>query len=78
MSKHTLEERVAKLEEQVASVLANGVRPTTDWRSVVDKYAGDEGLLEIFREAMKLREADRQRFYREYDRKYRKKRAAKR
>ena len=61
MASPNLSERVAKLEAEVANLrqeLAEGGRKK-DWRRAVDKYKGDEDVLIIFREAAKLREADR-------------------
>jgi len=64
MARPTLEERVRVLELQVAQLRdelnAKG-RRKKDWRRAVRAFAGDEGMQEIFREAMRLREADRQR-----------------
>jgi len=37
---------------------AKGI-PADGWRKAIEKYAGDEDLLSVFAEAMKLREADR-------------------
>ncbi len=62
MARPTLEERVRVLELQVAQLRdemnAKG-RRKKDWRRAVRVFAGDEGMQEIFREAMRLREADR-------------------
>ncbi len=68
MARPTLEERVAALEQQVAELKAameNGVRPK-DWRRTIGMFTGDEGMQQLFEEAMKLREADRQRARRRY------------
>jgi hypothetical protein len=62
----SLEQRVAILENQMASVLKNGIAPTRDWRDVVREFEGDEMLLAVFREAMKLREADRRKARRRF------------
>ena len=67
-SQHTLEERVADLERQVAQLRqaqANG-SPAKDWRRTVGMFTGDEGMMEIFNEAMKIRERDRERARRRY------------
>jgi hypothetical protein len=59
MSRPSVEQRIAALEQQVAQIKAqqaNGV-PKKDWRGTVGKFPG---MQEIFAEAMKLREADRQ------------------
>lgn len=65
MTEATLEERVAKLEEQVATLLRGPTEEpppaATDppWLRAVHEFRDDEGLLEVFREALKLREEDR-------------------
>jgi hypothetical protein len=66
MSAKGLENRVTQLERKVEELQVklkgskNG--PAQDaWREAVKKFAGDEGLQSIFREAMKLREEDRKR-----------------
>ena len=71
MSKMSLEQRVATLEKQVARINgqhANG-RQDKAWLRTLGMFAGDEGLREVFEEAMKLREKDRQRAYRRFDKK---------
>jgi hypothetical protein len=63
MSRLTLEQRVKSLESQLARVqdelrvvkFQNG----KDWRRTIGAFTGDEGMQELFREAMRLREADR-------------------
>ena len=63
MAKRTLEQRVAALEHQVdelRAALANGYRPK-DWRRTLGIFTNDPGMLEIFDEAMKIREEDRAR-----------------
>jgi hypothetical protein len=57
----SLEKRVEILESKLAELLADAPRRDKDWRRAVAKYAGDEGLQAVFKEAMKLREADRRR-----------------
>jgi hypothetical protein len=57
----TLEERVAKLERQVAKLraaVANGAA-VKDWRSTIGMFTGDEVMKQIDEEASKFREADR-------------------
>ncbi len=70
MSQATLEERVAELERQVAQLVAqlvaNGAPRQKDWRRTIGMFTGDEGMKEVFREAMKIREADRARARRRY------------
>jgi len=58
-----MEQRVAALEQQVAELKAqerNG-REQKPWLRALGMFAGDEGMKEIFDEALKLREQDRQR-----------------
>jgi hypothetical protein len=63
MTRPTLEERIRVLELQVAQLRnelnAKG-RRKKDWRRAVGLFTDDEGMQENFREAMRLREADRQ------------------
>jgi hypothetical protein len=61
----SLQKRVELLESQVAE-LQDQFRTSSrgrnkDWRSAIEKYAGDEDLQSVFAEAMKLREAERKR-----------------
>jgi hypothetical protein len=61
MSHLTLEQRVADLEKQMAQVKtdhANGLREKP-WLRTMGIFAGDEGMREIFAEALKVREQDR-------------------
>jgi hypothetical protein len=58
MSHLTLEQRVAVLEKQMAEVNANGSKEKP-WLRTMGIFAGDEGMREIFAEALKLREQDR-------------------
>ena len=51
-----LEAQVAELQSALARVESGSNK---DWRRAVDKYAGGEGLLAVFEEGRKLREADR-------------------
>jgi hypothetical protein len=63
MGQGKLEERIAELERELAVLkaqVATLVKPN-DWRSVVDKYAGDEDLQRIFEAGRKIREEDRRR-----------------
>lgn len=71
MPQLSLEQRVAALERQVARIKvqhANGPQDKS-WLRTMGMFAGDEGLKEVFEEAMKLREKDRQRAYRRFDKK---------
>jgi hypothetical protein len=56
-----LEERVTKLERQVAVLMANGVQPKKDWQSTIGIFSGDEIMKEIDAYALAYREADRRR-----------------
>jgi len=63
MPQPTLAERVAALERAVAELKAawaNGAHQK-DWHSTLGMFTGDETVREAFKEAMKLREADRRR-----------------
>ena len=51
-----LERQVRQLQEKVAA--GNGEKP--DWRRAVDQCRGDEDLLAVIREGMKVREKNRQ------------------
>jgi hypothetical protein len=61
MSDLSLEQRVAALERQMASLLAkqaNGAEKK-DWRRTVGMFTDNPGMQELFAEAQKIREADR-------------------
>lgn len=69
MAQRTLEERAAALEQQVAELkaaIANGHRQK-DWRRTIGMFTDDPGMQELFKEAMKIREADRARARHRYD-----------
>ena len=58
----SLEQRVAALEEELAGLKSrrrNG--RAKDWRRTVGIFTDNPGIKELFREAIKLREADRNR-----------------
>ncbi len=63
MSNSTLEQRLAALEQQVSALAAQGGigRDEKPWLRVLGIFGGNEGMKEIFDEALKLREQDRQR-----------------
>lgn len=63
-----LKARVATLEKQVAELkAANGTgAPKKDWRRTVGMFGNDPGMREVFEEAMKLREADREKSRRHF------------
>lgn len=69
MSEATLEERVTALEAQVAQWTAPWLKPQQpkDWRRSIGILPADELTDRIFAEAMRLRQEDRERFYREFD-----------
>jgi hypothetical protein len=59
MPDQSLEHRVAVLEKQVAKL--KNSHEQKPWLRVQGIFAGNEGMKEIFAEALKLRERDRQR-----------------
>lgn len=61
MPRPTLEERVAALEKQMAELGAQQTNgPGKDeWRQTVGIFTENPGMLDLFAEAMKIREADR-------------------
>jgi hypothetical protein len=63
MSRATLEERVATLEKQVMSLLANhtGTSRVKDWRRTRGAFTGDDVMKQIFEEGRKIRAAERKR-----------------
>ena len=63
MSGLTLEQRLAVLEKQMAELKAQKSNGPAEkpWLRTMGMFAGDQGMKEIFDEALKLREKDRQR-----------------
>ena len=63
MSRATLEERVATLEKQVMSLLANhtGTESAKDWRRMRGAFTGDDVMKQIFEEGRKIRDRERKR-----------------
>lgn len=63
MENQTLEQRVARLEAELQTLRdeLSGARRNHrgDWRSMVGVFTDDPGMQEIFKEAVRLREADR-------------------
>ena len=57
----SLEQRIAALEQEVASLKTRqAIEPgKDDWRQTIGMFTDNPGMLEIFAEAMKIREADR-------------------
>jgi CO/xanthine dehydrogenase Mo-binding subunit len=68
MATLSLEERVTRLEEEVAALKAGKPGPR-DWMTTVGMFDGDETLHAVFQEALKLREADRAKARKKYARK---------
>jgi hypothetical protein len=76
MAQTAIEERVAKLEREVAELkaaLSEGSR-AKDWRSTLGMFSGDEVMKQIDEEARKIREADRERARRRYSKRNSRKR----
>jgi hypothetical protein len=63
MSRATLEQRVAALERQINSLLANqaGAGHAKDWRRTRGAFTGDELMKQVFEEGRKIRQAERPR-----------------
>ena len=63
MSRATLEERVAALERQVRSLLANpnGTGLAKNWRRTRGTFTGDDLMKQVFEEGRKIRDAERKR-----------------
>lgn len=61
MTIKALEQRLATVEAELAELKrkVDEPRPVKDWRATIGAFSGDDGMLEIFEEARKLREADR-------------------
>jgi hypothetical protein len=57
----SLEKRIAALEQQVAELKTRQTNEPgrDDWRQTIGMFTDNPGMLEIFAEAMKIREADR-------------------
>ena len=63
MARETVEERLARLESRVAELQAAlhlAERPAKDWRRTIGAFTDDAGMQEILKDAMRLREVDRQ------------------
>lgn len=71
MSQPTLEERVAALEKEVArlsrEVAPNDEPGRDDWKSTVGMFANDPIMKEIDEEARRIRDADRQRAHKRWE-----------
>ncbi len=68
MNNQSLQERVAMLEKQMASLLAQptNLEKQKDWRRTVGIFTNDPDMQELFADAQKIREADRQKARRRY------------
>ena len=53
-----LEQRLTAVEAELTRKVAEP-KPQRDWRKTIGAFSGDDGMMEIFEEARKLREADR-------------------
>ena len=69
MSELNLEERVAALETKLALLTAPWLKTPQpkDWRRTIGMFSGDEGMKRIDDAALAYRQADRGRFYCEFD-----------
>jgi hypothetical protein len=59
MAQQGLEQRVAELEQQVAELQQRVAAP--DWRQALGMFTDRPEMLEVFKDAVKVREADRKR-----------------
>lgn len=62
MAQKELEQRVAELEQQVAELQQRlGSAPAGNWQQAIGMFTDRPEMLEIFADAVKLREEDRKR-----------------
>ena len=59
MPQLSLEQRVAALEKRFAEMQPGNGPGKKDWRQTIGMFTDDRGMLELFADAMKIREADR-------------------
>ncbi len=80
MRKPTIEQRLEALEAQVAKLTnSQGTEPAPrakDWRRTIGIFTGT-GMKEVFDEALKIRQADREKFYRAEERRKQRQKARK-
>ncbi len=70
MPEPTVEERLSKLESQVSNLVAalNPSKPGKyDWVSTIGMFGNDPVMKEIFDEALRIREEDRERCRKEWE-----------
>lgn len=75
MPKSSLEDRMTRLERQMAQLLAEGdssratEQPAPDaWKSVIGYFKKGDGMKEVFDEALKIREKHREEFHKKQSR----------
>ena len=61
MTIKALEQRIATIEAELAKLKRKVTEPQAqrDWRKTIGMFTNDEGMKEMFQDALKLREADR-------------------
>lgn len=61
MTIKALEQRLTAVEAELAELKRKvaSPQPQRDWRKTIGAFSGDDGMMEIFEEARKLRESDR-------------------
>jgi hypothetical protein len=51
--------RAGKSEAHLSPIKPRNSKPTKDWRQTVGVFTDDDGMKQLFREALKIREEDR-------------------
>ena len=69
MPQSTLEQRVAVLEQKVEQILAQPPNGSLPWLRTMGMFGGDQLMKEVFGEALKYRQKDRERARRRYAKK---------
>lgn len=61
MTIKALEQRLTAVEAELAALKrrVTEARPERDWRKTIGMFTNDEGMKEMFQDALKLRAADR-------------------